>query len=212
MILERLHDWYWANRYWPKRRAVLGSDPEWAALDASESGLLTVDADEELESWVASVFRRSEIERRLWPVEPWPERLWVRWEQRPHLAGLYEARARRRSDVGGGADEGMGGEHAWAMGSRLAGAVAGTVALARRVAHDREYDGMTWSESVDILADNDEPPATCLDYARGQVSDGCHPDCALPHRGRVTRLKSRPGALARINGERDSAQPDSGTP
>jgi hypothetical protein len=210
MILKRLHDWYLANRYWPKRRAVLRSDPEWAALDASESGVITDDADRDLESWLASVFQRSEIERRLWPVEPWPERLWVRWEQRLELAALYEARARRRDDVCG-VPCSLVGEHAWAMGTWLAGSLAGTVTLIRRLVHDREYDGMTWSEWVELLAHSDDPPATCLAYARGQVSAGCHPDCSLPNRGRVTCLKPRPDALARINGERSSAQPDSGT-
>lgn len=197
MIVKRLHDWYRINRYNPMRRALLESDPEWVALDAAESGRVGNRAERTSDEWRAVRQRMGEIEHRLLPVDPWPERAWTRWEQHLQLAGLYHARARRRDDVCG-IPRDLLGEHIWEAGATLAARVAGIVALTRRVVADRGYDRMSWPEWQEILTDNDDPPTKCLRYAAGEVPEGCSPDCSQPNRGRVTCLKPRSDALARI--------------
>jgi hypothetical protein len=204
VIFDRLHAWYWANRYWPMRDTLLKANPEWVALQPIQFDDAPGDRDDEpVDRWVDRLAQLTELEKQILPVDPWPERLWKRREQRIELVGLYEARGRRRDDICG-VPRSVVGERAWAAGTRLAAAVAGTVELSRRVGHEHVYEGLSWPEWQDILTDNDDPPTRCVQYASGLISEGCFPGFSAPRRGKVSCLKPRPGSLAHSTDHNDT--------
>ena len=185
VIVSKLHDWYLVRWYSPRKERFFEGYPEWVAqsdldMDPAVSG----------DAWWDAVMRRSEIEHRLMPVEPWPERLWARYQQRQQLCGLYAARARRRDDVMRIPRRWIG-ERPWAVGTWIASDIAGTVAAIWRFAHDHDYEVLSWPEWQEVLTDNDDPPTRCVAFAAGEAEHGCAPYCSSMKNGKVRCLKPR---------------------
>jgi hypothetical protein len=187
-VFTQLHNAWWLGRYLPARRRLLEQDPEWVAADTAL--VKSLSQDDDLNAWISAMMLKSEIEQRLVPLEPWPERVWKRVELHKFCVGLYAARADRRETFWF-IKRTKVDERVWTVGAWVAAQAAGTIASAWRIAHGLGDTGEgDWPEWQEILAHNNDPPTTCVSYANGS-SKACSPQCAAPQPGKVTCLRPR---------------------